>query len=211
MDAFRLLLYVFLGIVVLSQTAGRLVRRLWRFPIPSFMTQLIDNPFRWRFIQPPTEFADRLRLGPSMSALEIGPGKGSYTFEVARRVAPGTVYACDISPYVVERLTERVKREGVTNVEARVEDVYHLSFQDSSMDRVYMIATLPEIPGPVEALRECRRVLKPGGLLCLSELFFDPDYPLRSTEKRWAKEAGLVLEEEHGGLVCYQLVFVKPI
>lgn len=211
MDALRFLLYVFLGYIVLSQTAGRLVRRLWRFPIPSFMTQLIDNPFRRRFIQPPAEFADRLRLGPGMSVLEIGPGKGSYTMEVARRVVPGTVYACDISPYIVDKLTERAEKEGVANVEARVEDVVHLSFPDSSMDRVYMIATLPEIPSPVEALRECRRVLKPGGLLCLSELLFDPDYPLRSTEKRWAEVAGLVLEDEYGGLVCYQLVFVKPI
>lgn len=211
MDALRVLLYVFLGYIVLSQTLGRLVRRLWHFPIPSFMTQLIDNPLRRRLIQPPAEFADRLRLGPGMSVLEIGPGKGSYTLEAARRVAPGIVYACDIAPYVVERLRERAVREGAANVDARVEDVFHLSFPDSSMDRVYMIATLPEIPGPVEALRECSRVLKPGGLLCLSELLFDPDYPLRSTEKRWAEAAGLVLEEEYGGLVCYQLVFVKPI
>jgi len=211
MDALRLLLYVFLGYIVLSQTLGRLVRRRWRFPIPAFMTQLIDNPLRRRFIQPPAEFAERLGLEPGMSVLEIGPGKGSYTFEVARRVAPGTVYGCDISPYVVERLRERADREGLTNVDARVEDVFRLSFPDSSIDRVYMIATLPEIPSPVGALRECRRVLKPGGLLSLSELLFDPDYPLRGTEKRWAEEAGLVLEEEHGGLVCYQLNYRKPI
>lgn len=211
MDAFRLLLYVFLGYIVLSQTLGRLVRRRWHFPIPSFMTQLIDNPLRRRFIQRPGVFAERLRLEPGMSVVEIGPGKGSYTFEVARRVTPGTVYACDISPYVVERLRKRAEREGLTNVDARIEDVFHLSFPDSSIDRVYMIATLPEIPGPVEALRECRRVLKPGGLLSLSELLFDPDYPLRGTEKRWAEEAGLVLEEEHGGLICYQLNYRKPI
>ena len=211
MSVLRLLLYAFLGYVVLSQTLGRLVRRLWRFPIPSFLTQLIDNPLRRRIIQPPGEFADRLRLEPGMSVVEIGPGKGSYTFEVARRVAPGTIYACDIAPYVVEKLRERAEKEGLTNVDARIEDVFHLGFPDSSIDRVYMIATLPEIPSPVEALMECRRVLKPGGLLSLSELLFDPDYPLRRTEKRWAVEAGFVLEEEYGGLVCYQLNYGKPI
>lgn len=211
MDVLRLLVYVFLGYLMLSQTVGRLVRRRWRFPIPSFMTQLIDNPLRRRLIQSPAEFADRLRLEQGMSVLEIGPGKGSYTMEVARRVAPGTVYACDVAPYVVEKLSERAAREGVANVEARVEDVLSLGLPDSSMDRVYMIATLPEVPRPVEALRECRRVLKPGGLLSLSELLFDPDYPLRGTEKRWAEEAGLALEEEHGSLVCYQMVFRKSI
>lgn len=211
MDALTLLLYAFLGCIALSQTLGRLVRRRWRFPIPSFMTQLIDNPLRRRLIQPPGMFAERLRLEPGMSVVEIGPGKGGYTFEVARRVAPGTVYACDIAPYVVERLRERAELEGVTNVDARIEDVFHLSFPDSSIDRVYMIATLPETPGPVEALRECRRVLKPGGLLSLSELLFDPDYPLRRTEKRWAEEAGLTLMEEYGGRICYQLNYRVPI
>jgi len=211
MSALRLLLYVFLGCVLLSQTVGRLVRRLWHFPIPSFMTQLIDNPLRRRIIQPPGEFAERLRLELGMSVVEIGPGKGSYTFEVARRVVPGTVYACDIAPYVVEKLRERAEKEGVTNVDARIEDVFSLSFPDSFIDRVYMIATLPEIPGPVKALKECRRVLKPGGLLSLSELLFDPDYPLRGTEKRWAGEAGFVLEEEYGGFVCYQLNYRKSI
>lgn len=211
MGALRLLLYSFLGYIVLSQTVGRLVRRHWHFPIPSFMTQLIDNPLRRRFIQPPGEFAERLRLELGMSVLEIGPGKGSYTLEVARRVAPGTVYACDIAPYVVERLREKAEKEGLTNVDARIEDVSDLSFPDSSIDRVYMIATLPEIPNPVGALRECCRVLKPGGLLSLSELLFDPDYPLRRTEKRWAEVAGFVLEEEYGGFVCYQLNYWKPI
>lgn len=143
MGALRLLLYSFLGYIVLSQTVGRLVRRHWHFPIPSFMTQLIDNPLRRRFIQPPGEFAERLRLELGMSVLEIGPGKGSYTLEVARRVAPGTVYACDIAPYVVERLREKAEKEGLTNVDARIEDVSDLSFPDSSIDRVYMIATLP--------------------------------------------------------------------
>ncbi|GAI78803.1 unnamed protein product, partial [marine sediment metagenome] len=44
---------------------------------------------------------------------------------------------------------------------------------------------------PIRALREFKRILKPDGIISLSELFLDPDYPLCRTEKRWAKEAGL--------------------
>jgi ubiquinone/menaquinone biosynthesis C-methylase UbiE len=73
-----------------------------------------------------------------------------------------------------------------------------------------MIACLPEIPEPVRVLRECRRILRPGGLICLSELLPDPDYPLRSTERRWAAEAGLEFDEGFGNFFVYQLHFRKP-
>lgn len=150
-----------------------------------------------------------MMLEPGMTVVEVGPGKGSYTFEVARRVAPGMVYACDISPFVIKRLRERTEREGVVNVITLIDNVHSFSFGDDTVDRVLMIATLGEIPDPVAVLRECRRILRPGGLVCLSELLPDPDYPLRGTEKRWAEEAELVLDGEYGSFFVYQLHFKK--
>jgi ubiquinone/menaquinone biosynthesis C-methylase UbiE len=144
-----------------------------------------------------------------MTVVEVGPGKGSYTLEVARRVAPGTVYACDVSPFVVDRLQERVARKGIGNVQVRIDDIQDLYLGDYTVDRVLMIATLGEIPEPVAILRECKRILRSGGLVCLSELLPDPDYPLRGTEKRWAAEAGLVLDGEYGNFFVYQLHFKK--
>ena len=85
---------------------------------------------------------------------------------------------------MVECLKKRVEREGLTNIYPRIDDAYNLPFEDESIDRVLAIATLPEIPEPVRVLRECHRILKPDGLVCLSELFPDPDYPRRNTEKQ---------------------------
>lgn len=203
-------LYLFVGFLFLFQVVFRVARRWLKFPTPAFMTLIIDNPLRRRLVQSPDTVAERMGLEPGMTVVEVGPGKGSYAFAVARRVSPGTVYACDIQPAVVEMLRERVTREGVLNVDARVEDAYGFSFGDGSVDRVLMIACLPEIPEPVRVLRECRRILRPGGLVCLSELLPDPDYPLRRTEKRWAADAGLELDHEFGNFFVYQLHFRKP-
>ena len=204
------ILYTLAGLLLLFQVAFRVARRWLKFPTPAFMTLIMDNPVRRRLIQSPDAVAHRMRLEPGMTVVEVGPGKGSYTFAVARRIAPGTIYACDIQPAVVKRLKVRAARLGIANVDARVEDAYGFSFGDGSVDRVLMIACLPEIPDPVRVLRECRRILRPGGLVCLSELLPDPDYPLRSTERRWAAEAGLVVDVEYGNFFVYQLNFRKP-
>jgi len=204
------ILYVLIGLLLLFQVVFRVARRWLKFPTPAFMTLIMDNPVRRRLIQNPDAVAERMGLKPGMTVVEVGPGKGSYTFAVARRIAPGTIYACDIQPAVVKRLKMRAARLGIANVDARVEDAYSFSFGDNSVDRVLMIACLPEIPDPVRVLRECRRILRPGGLVCLSELLPDPDYPLRSTERRWAAEAALEVDVEYGNFFVYQLHFRKP-
>ncbi len=188
----------------------RIVRHYYHFPIPGFFTQFIDNPYRRRFIQRPDVLAERMQLKPGMIVVEIGPGKGNYTKAVAERVLPGgKVYAIDIQESVIERLKKKVEKEGITNIVPKIDDAYHLSFADESVDRVLGIAVLPEIPEPVKVLREFYRILKPHGLVCLCELLPDPDYPRRSTEKRWAAEAGFELKQEFGNFFIYQLNFGK--
>jgi ubiquinone/menaquinone biosynthesis C-methylase UbiE len=187
----------------------KLIKRLWKFPIPSVLTGLIDNPVR-RKIQPPKTLVKMLQLRDNMILLEVGPGKGTYTFDVAKQVPNGKLIAIDIQENIVKKLNEKCEEFGITNVEARVMNVYNLNFDNEVFDRVFLISCLPEIPDPVRALEELNRVLKPSGLICLVETFPDPDYPLSRTEINWAKDAGLKLEFRHGNWFTYYLVFSKP-
>lgn len=207
-----LILRIFITIFMVLSTwilSLKLIRRFWKFPIPSILTAVIDNPVR-RKVQSPRTLADRMSLHAGMQVLEVGPGKGSYTFEVAKRVSPnGKVIAVDIQESVVRRLEQKCRERNIDNVEPRVADVYDLNFEDETFDRIFSIACLPEIPDPVRALQELRRVLKPSGLLCLVEVFPDPDYPLRRTEVAWAENAGLTLDSEYGNWFMYHLNFSK--
>jgi len=204
------ILFVFVGFVFFLEVVARIVRHYRHFPVPAFMTQLIDNPVRRRFVQKPEVIAYRMHLKPGMVIVEIGPGKGGYTKAFAERVQPGgIVYAVDIQESVVERLRRRFEREGVTNVHPRIDNAHDFSFPDESVDRVIAMSCLPEIPDPVGVLRDCRRILKPDGLVCLCEILPDPDYPLRRTEIRWSEEAGLELRERFGNFFTYQLNFGK--
>ncbi|MHA1805837.1 MAG: class I SAM-dependent methyltransferase [Promethearchaeota archaeon] len=188
----------------------RIIRHYYHFPIPSIMTQVIDNPLRRKFIQNPEIIADRMQLEPGMNIVEIGPGKGHYTIAVAKRILPdGKVYAVDISEKVINLLKRKIEKERITNIIPQIENAHAFSFSNESIDRVFAIACLPEIPEPVKVLKECYRILKPMGLVSLCELFIDPDYPRRKTEMKWARKAGFELEQGFGNWFAYQLNFRK--
>lgn len=188
----------------------RIIRKYHKFPVPAFMTRLIDNPVRRKLLQKPETVAKRMKLKPGMTVIEIGPGKGNYTKAIAKNILPeGKVYAIDIQESIISRLKKKIEKESITNIIPKIDDTYNLSFEGETIDRVLMIACLPEIPDPIRVLKEIKRVLKPNGLISLSEMLPDPDYPRRKTEKKWAKEAGFELDEQFGNWFIYQLNFKK--
>ena len=208
----RQLPYILLGAVGLAfvlHLIVRVVRAIYKFPVPQSMANLIDNPLRRR-VQPPDELAVRHGLAEGMTVLDVGPGNGTYTLAAARRVGEsGKVVTVDFEPRMVERVERRVAAEGVTNIEARVADVYDLPFDDGTFDAVYLITVIGEIPQPERAMREFRRVLKGTGTLAFSELLPDPDYPRAGTLIRWAGAAGFRLRDRAGNLMAYTLLFEK--
>jgi ubiquinone/menaquinone biosynthesis C-methylase UbiE len=198
-------------VLLILHTIVRIVRHFHKFPIPEFMADLIDHPLRRKF-QPPYETAVRHGIEPGMTVLEVGPGSGTYTVGAARRLGPeGRLVTIDIEPKMIERIQWRAEAEGVSNVEARVADVYDLPFDSGTFDIVYMIAVIGEIPDPVRAMKEFYRVLMPSGSLVLSELLVDPDYPLATTLVRIAAMAGFQLKIKLGNFFYYTLVFEKKV
>lgn len=195
--------------VVTLHTVVRIVRHFVKFPVPEVLADLIDNPLRRR-VQPPDLLAQRHGVRTGLTVLDVGPGNGRYTLAAARAVGPhGHVHAIDIEPRMIRRVQQRAAEQGVANIEAHVADVYALPYPDDFFDVVYMITVTGEIPEPIRMLRECHRVLKPTGTLGISELLADPDYPLRSTVRGWAAEAGFQPAESHGTFFSYTLTF-KP-
>jgi SAM-dependent methyltransferase len=60
---------------------------------------------------------DRLQLRPGSTVLDIGAGKGHYSFYMAERVgSSGRVFACDVDPEAIRAIRERVNKSGIENV-----------------------------------------------------------------------------------------------
>ena len=198
-----------LGLFLTLHTIVRIIRHFYKFPMPEFAANIIDNPLR-RQIQPPDEMPFRHGIKPGMRILEVGPGNGTYTIATARALgAEGALITIDIEPKMIERVNQRILEEGIQNAEARKADVFDLSFGDSSFDLVYMIAVIGEIPSPEKALAEFHRILKPGGILAFSELLMDPDYPLASNLINLVVPRGFSVEDRLGNFFSYTLIFKK--
>jgi SAM-dependent methyltransferase len=103
------------------------------------------------------------RLAPGMSLLDIGCGPGTITVDLAARIAPGRVTALEVSADVLRIAEDEVAARGQENVDFAVGDVHALDFPDGTFDVVHAHQVLQHVADPVAALREMRRVTRPGG------------------------------------------------
>jgi ubiquinone/menaquinone biosynthesis C-methylase UbiE len=141
---------------------------------------------------------------PGERVLEIGPGTGYYTLDIAEWMGPdGRVEIFDLQQEFLDHVGRRAAAAGLENVIPTQGDATALSYEDASIDAVILTAVLGEIPDPVAALREIRRVLKPGGRLIVGELFGDPHFTTLASLKRQAAEAGLAYESHSGNWFAY--------
>ena len=124
---------------------------------------------RWRTVDNSAAYlAGHLR--PGLSLLDVGCGPGTITAGLAERVAPGRVVGVDTAEAVLDEA--RRNTAGMRNVEFAVADVHALDFDDDTFDVVHAHQVLQHVADPVGALREMRRVTRPGGLVAVRDADF---------------------------------------
>ena len=112
------------------------------------------------------------RLAPGQRLLDVGCGPGTITADLAAIVAPGEVVAIEREQSVVDEAAAVATERGLANLRVELGDVYELAYDDASFDIVHAHQVLQHLSDPVAALREMRRVTRPGGVVAAR----DADY-----------------------------------
>jgi ubiquinone/menaquinone biosynthesis C-methylase UbiE len=145
-----------------------------------------------------------LRPEPGERLLEIGVGTGYYSLDMAEWVGPdGRLELFDLQQKFLDHVMRAAAARGLGNLIPTQGDATALPYADASVDAVILTAVLGEIPNSAAALREIRRVLKPGGRLVVGELFGDPHFTTRASLERLGAGAGLSFAERSGAWFGY--------
>lgn len=112
---------------------------------------------------------EQVPLRRGMTILDVGAGTGFLSIELAQRCGPdSTVIAVDPWEKAIRRLEKKATYLGIRNIKTIVQDAARLDLASDSVDLIVSNLGVNNFSNAVEVLKECHRVTKPGGGLCMT-------------------------------------------
>lgn len=128
---------------------------------------------------------------PSSTILDVGCGPGTISVDLAARVPQGFVYAMDPSLEVIEKARKHAEEKGVKNVRFEVGDIFSWDkldgLKEADFDIVHAHQVLQHLQDPLGAMKEMKRLVKPGGLLAVRDCNYSAMdwYPEHPGMQKW--------------------------
>lgn len=113
---------------------------------------------------------------------------------------------------LLQKKLQRKDYSNYSNIEVVEGSAYSLPFAKHEFDLIYMVCVLQELrQSSDEAILEFYRVLKPGGIIAVTEHFEDPDFVLSITTQKQLEKHGFSHVETLGNWVFYTIRMKKEI
>jgi ubiquinone/menaquinone biosynthesis C-methylase UbiE len=103
--------------------------------------------------------------------LEVGCGRGAGARLIYKAFQPSMMYCLDLDIQMINSARGYLSAKELENICLHTGDVTCLPFEDCSMDAVFDFGALHHVPDWRKALREISRVIKPGGIFFMEELY----------------------------------------
>lgn len=190
---------------------------VWRFisnrrslPCPSWLSWMVemDNPFTKT--NRASVIIDLLGLQPGMKVLDAGCGPGRLAIPAAKAIgSQGELTALDIQAGMLARVQEKARTAGLSNIRLMQVELGKGKLEMAYYDRAMLVTVLGEIPEQEAALQEIYQALKPGGILSVTEVIFDPHFQSRESVQRVAGRVGFREAGFFGKRLAYTMHFEK--
>ena len=112
-----------------------------------------------------------ISAGISGNMLEVGPGPGYVGLEILKALPESILTGCEISREMIKTARKNAEEYGCEKRTDYVEgNCMNMPFQDASFDAAFSNGSMHEWEEPVKVFNEIGRVLKPGGVFCISDM-----------------------------------------
>jgi SAM-dependent methyltransferase len=140
---------------------------------------------------------DHAGLQPGLRVLELAAGPGETGFLAAELIRPGGFLVCsDATDEMLEVARARADELGIENVEFKRIELEWIDLDTASVDVVLCKWGLMFAVDPEAALREARRVLRPGGRVALAVWDEPPANPWATITTRALVELGYTTQPD---------------
>lgn len=178
----------------------------------------LNDPERFQRENPDVIWKELALAGPRV-LVEIGAGTGFFAAPFARKLAAGTVYACDVQDEMVAWMKEHLPSDIRYSVVPMKMEERSVPLRDGIADLVYMVNLHHELEDRTAIMKEAYRLLKPGGTVMVidwkkEETPEGPPQEIRVTEEEIISDiekAGFGNTVRHPVLPYHNVVTAKKI
>jgi SAM-dependent methyltransferase len=186
---------------------------VWRWaswPCPFWLVPLLENPY-FEAVAGATLLLARAGVGPGMCVLDAGCGPGRVTLPASAAVGPsGRVVALDLQSGMLEKLRKRIEARATCNVDLLRAGLGEGKLGENRFDVALLVTVLGEIPDKRAALRELYRVIRPDGVLSITEVLPDPHYQSIARVRELAARAGFHERSLYRSRLAYTVNLGRP-
>lgn len=205
------------GRAALVGLAGVVGAALWwrgssrrrHLPCPAWLGWVLENPYS-DWIAGSRLLLDRAGVEAGMRVLDAGAGTGRVALAAAERVGPsGEVVALDLQPRMLAQVRRTATNRGLANVRTVAGSIEAADALEGEyaghFDRAFLVTVLGEVPDRLAGLRTLHGLLRPDGILSVTEFLPDPHYQSRAAVRRLAAAAGFRPGAAFGGALAFTL------
>ncbi len=202
-----LMMLVIIGAILLA------IGWWWRYrslACPAGALWLLENPLINTITAPDVIF-QQMGLREGMRLLDVGCGPGRLTIPAVQWVGvDGEVVALDIQEQMLLTLRTRIRAKQLNNIHPILGGAGEGLLEKSYYDRALLVTVLGEVRNKEAALQEIFEALKPGGILCVTEIILDPHYTRKNKLRSLCEGVGFREVDTFSSILSYSRLYIRP-